>query len=224
MEMETAMATEMNGRYQHSIKNMKWKHSQYHIYFYQQSFYSPYLSALYSWKLAWWHGVEPLLECEHILPRALESDIWSRKQWLGLCEHIIPPALESDLWSWNQWLGICHMCPAGTALSWTGARISSRSDSTLFEEYPLPYWEAVLRWALEFKSSNRIILVTSWPLMYQWCCIRRIDGIQLGNGGLIIHPRLFPPKLLILLGKYPLLWFGGKGVSLPISYPVQIWK
>ena len=108
------------------------KKSQDYISFYRKSFYSPYLSALYPWKLAWWHGVDPLLECEHIF-------LW---------------ALESDLWSCNQWIGICHMCPAGATLSWTGDRIYSRSDSTLFEEDPLPYWEALLQWALEFQLQQ----------------------------------------------------------------------
>ena len=37
-------------------------------------------------------------------------------------------------------------------------------------------------------------------------------------------PRICPNKLLLLLGRYPLLWFGGKGVSLPIYYPGQRWK
>ena len=43
------------------------------------------------------------------------------------------------------------MLSAGSALSWTGAQIYSRSDSTFFEEYPLSSWEAVLRWYLELK-------------------------------------------------------------------------
>ena len=70
-----AMATEMamNGRCQHYINNMKRKHSQCYIYFYQLSFYFPYLSDIYPWELAWWHGDEPFLECKNIFPQAIES-------------------------------------------------------------------------------------------------------------------------------------------------------
>ena len=71
------------------------------------------------------------------------------------------------------------------------------------------------------NSSIQIMLVTCLPLRSQWCCIQRIDDIHLGKGVLLILPRIFPPKLLLILGRYPLICFGWKGVSLPISYPVQ---
>ena len=77
---------------------------------------------------------------------------------------------------------------------------------------------------LNYNSSSRVILVTCWTLSSQWCFIQRIDGIHLGNVGLLILPRLCPLKLLLILGRCPLLWFGGKEVSLPISYPGQHWK
>ena len=74
---------------------------------------------------------------------------------------------------------------------------------------------------LNCKSRSRVILVTCWTLGSQWCCIRHIDVIRLGDGGLLILPRLCPPKLLLLLVRYHLPWFGWKGVSHSISYPSQ---
>ena len=202
MEMEMEMEMEMNGRYQHYIKNMKWKHSQYYIYFYRQTFYSPYLSALYPCRLARWHGVDTLLEYEHILPQALESAILL----------------------WKQWLCLCYMRPAGYALSWTGSQTYSLSDSPLFEEDTLPSWEAVLQWALELQLQNPGHHFTRWIFRSLWFWIWRIDGVHLGNGGILILPYLCPPKLLILIGRYPLILFVGEGYSLPISYSGQRWK
>ena len=74
---------------------------------------------------------------------------------------------------------------------------------------------------LIWNSNSRVILVTSWILRYQWCCIWHMSSINLGNGGLLILNRLCPPKLFLLLDRYPLLMFGGKEFSPPISYPGQ---